>query len=69
MEVTMYLYEMVITFPKNFRVYLIDNGERIFFGVVGCLMRYMSADTLTRKVHIHVSETESLMANAYLEHR
>lgn len=64
---TMFLYEMTTKYPSNLRVHLLDNGEFIFRGLVGNLMRYMDADVLARKVNVYISELSNLTANAYLQ--
>ena len=65
---TMYLYEMVVKYPSRMVVYIVDNGDTIFHGVVGAMQKYLDAETLARQAHIYISELD-YSANVYLQRR
>lgn len=63
----MVLFVMLGIYPSKLKLTIIDNGETIFNGILGCMAKYVNAENLARKAHIYFSELDSLKATVYLQ--
>lgn len=64
----MVLFDMMGIYPSKLKLTIIDNGETIFNGILGCMAKYVNAENLARKAHIYISELD-YSANVYLQRR
>ena len=61
----MVLFDMMEVYLSKLKLTIIDNGETIFNGILGCMAKYVNVENFARKAHIYFSELDSLKATVY----